>query len=72
MEHRKNKSKDAPTLAAMTARILAAFQKHYLPLEASFRYYASTGSGNIITMQLNEFSELMTVCDVPEAGGCTN
>ena len=66
MEHRKNKSKDAPTLEEMSEKILNAFKKYYLPIEAAFRYYASTGSGNIITMQLNEFSELMTACDVPE------
>lgn len=66
MEHRKNKSKDAPTLEAMTARILAALQKSYMELETAFRYFSSAGSGNMVTMQLNEFSELMTVCDVPE------
>lgn len=62
-ESRTNKEKDAKQVEREIHSIL---RQHYMIISSIFAYYAVTGGGSPFTMELNDFTSLLEICNVPD------
>eukprot|EP00854_Cymbomonas_tetramitiformis_P003218 gene3218-4062_t len=67
---RSNKKNKAPTKVGSTAMVKMVrdlLKTNYLQLDACFMYYSALGSGNVFSMQLNQYTDFLTDCQIPDA-----